>query len=423
MKKRTYRGVEVKKVNQERLAEALAGKELVVGVDVGKEVCFASLVGGDREVQVTVKWKSPWEDRQFVEFLRGLGCRSIEAVMEPSGSYGDPLRSLLWGAGIRVYRVSPKRSHDAAEVYDGVPSWHDAKSAAILAKLHRDGASELWPFRSEQERDLRALVATMDWVDEQFHQNVNRLEGQMARHWPEVGAWLDFSCVTFLELILRFGGPEQIGARQQEAREKMRAVGGRFLKEEKIDAVLASCGKTIGVPMTAQEVEQLRALADHTLDLYRRLKEARGKVDRMSQQRPSIEAMSRAVGKGTATVLVVEGGDPGQYGSSSEWLKTFGLNLKERSSGKHIGKVKITKRGSGKARKWLYLATLRLIRNDLIVRTWYEKKVARDGGAKKNKAVIAVMRKLVRALWYVGRGERLDTSKLFDVKRLGLACG
>ncbi len=422
MKKRTYRGVEVKKANRERLAKALAGKDLVVGVDVGKEVCFGSLVGTEQEVQVTVKWKSPWENRGFVEFLGGLGCRSIAVAMEPSGSYGDPLRSLLWEAGIRVYRVSPKRSHDAAEVYDGVPSWHDAKSAAILAKLHKDGASELWPFRPEHERDLRAVVTTMDLMDEHFHQNVNRLEGHMARYWPEVGGWLDFSCVTFLELILRFGGPAQIAAKAEKARETMRTVGGRFLKGETIDAVIGSSGQTIGVGMTAQEAEELRKLADHTLDLYRRLKEAKRKVDRLSQQRPSIQAMSRAVGKGTAVVLVVEGGDPERYGSSSEWQKTFGLNLKERSSGKHIGRLKITKRGSGKARKWLYLAALRLIQKDLIVRTWYERKVARDGGVKM-KAIIAIMRKLVKALWYVGRGEPLDTSKMFDVKRLGLTFG
>jgi transposase len=343
-------------------------------------------------------------------------------AMEPSGTYGDPLRSLLWEAGVPVYRVSAKRSHDAAEVYDGVPSWHDAKSAAIIAKLHKDGASDLWPFRSEKERDLRAVVTTMDLLDQQFHENLNRLEGHMARYWPEVGTWLELSSVTFLEMILRFGGPEQIVAKQEEARETMRAVGGRFLKEEKIEAVVESSGKTIGVPMTAQEVEELRKLANRTLDLYRHLQTTRRKVDRMSQDRASIQAMSRAVGKGTAAVLVVEGGDPEQYGSSSEWLKSFGLNLKERSSGKHIGKLKITKRGSGKARKWLYLAALRLIQKDLIVRTWYERKVARDGGVKK-KAVVAVMRKLVRALWYVGRGEPLDTSKLFDVKKLGLSFG
>jgi transposase len=422
MKKRTYRAVEVKKVNQVKLAEALAGKDLVVAVDVGKEVCFGSLVGTEQEVQVTVKWKSPWEDRPFVEFLGRLGCSSIEVAMEPTGNYGDPLRSLLWEAGIRVYRVSAKRSHDAAEAYDGVASWHDAKSAAIIAKLHKDGASELWPFRSEQERDLCAVVRTMDMLDEHFHQNVNRLEGHMARYWPEVGTWLDFSCVTFLELILRFGGPAQIAQRAQEAGETMRTVGGRFLKGEKIDAVIESSSQTIGVGMSVQEVEELRKLADHTLDLYRRLREAKRKVDRLSQKRPSIQAMSRAVGKGTAAVLVVEGGDPQQYGSSAEWLKGFGLNLKERSSGKHTGRLKITKRGSGRARKWLYLAALRLIRKDRIVRTWYERKVARDAGVKK-KAIIAVMRKLVKALWYVGRAEPLDTRKMFDVDRLGLCSG
>jgi len=37
------------------------------------------------------------------------------------------------------------------------------------------------------------------------------------------------------------------------------------------------------------------------------------------------------------------------------------------------------------------------------------------------KAVVAVMRKLARALWYVGQGKPFDAAKLFDVNRLGLA--
>jgi transposase len=239
-------------------------------------------------VQVTVKWNRLWESRQFVELLQGLGCRSVEVAMEPSGAYGDPLRSLLWEAGISVRRVSAKRSHDAAEVYDGVPSWHDAKSAAIIAKLHKDGASDPWPFRSEYERDLRAVVTSMDLLDQQFHQNVNRLEGHMALYWPEVDSFLELSSVTFLELILHFGGPEQIAARGQEARETMRAAGGNFLKEEKIEAVIESSAETIGVPMTAQEVEELRNLASRTLDLYRHLQRARRQVDRMSQARGQV---------------------------------------------------------------------------------------------------------------------------------------
>ena len=49
--------------------------------------------------------------------------------MEPSGTYGDALRALFVEAGVWVYRISPKRVHDAAEIYDGVPSLHDAKAA------------------------------------------------------------------------------------------------------------------------------------------------------------------------------------------------------------------------------------------------------------------------------------------------------
>ena len=36
-------------------------------------------------------------------------------------------------AGIAVVRVSPKAAHDYAEVFDGVPSQHDGKDAAVVA--------------------------------------------------------------------------------------------------------------------------------------------------------------------------------------------------------------------------------------------------------------------------------------------------
>jgi hypothetical protein len=70
--------------------------------------------------------------------------------MESSGTYGDVLRHQLLGYRVPVHRLSGKRVHDAAEVYDGVPSLHDAKSAAIIAKIKRDGG-----------RRARAVIALM----------------------------------------------------------------------------------------------------------------------------------------------------------------------------------------------------------------------------------------------------------------------
>ncbi len=104
--------------------------------------------------------------------------------------------------------------------------------------------------------------------------------------------------------------------------------------------------------------------------------------------------------------------DPRKYATARSYQKALGLNLKEKSSGRHVGQLKITKRGSATARKYLYLAALRLIKSHPVVKTWYENKV---NPKAKNKTLIAVMRKLAKALWHVSRGERFDAHKLFTI--------
>jgi hypothetical protein len=49
--------------------------------------------------------------------------------------------ALLKSEGVAVFMLSPKRVHDAKEVFDGVPSLHDAKSCVVMAQLHRQGVS------------------------------------------------------------------------------------------------------------------------------------------------------------------------------------------------------------------------------------------------------------------------------------------
>jgi hypothetical protein len=67
------------------------------------------------------------------------------------------------------------------------------------------------------------------------------------------------------------------------------------------------------------------------------------------------------------------------------------------------------------------MAVLRLIQSEPRFKAWYGRKVARSDGRYKGKAVVALMRKLAKALWHVSRGGTFDTSKLFDDARLGLA--
>jgi transposase len=98
----------------------------------------------------------------------------------------------------------------------------------------------------------------------------------------------------------------------------------------------------------------------------------------------------------------------------------MGLNLKERSSGKHKGQLKITKRGPGVARYYLYYAVLRWINKDPVIQSWYQRKVQRDGGLK-GKAIVALMRKFAKALWYVAQGAPFDPRKLVNIQGLEIA--
>ena len=96
------------------------------------------------------KAKNPEEVATLVGILRALANRrELIVAMESTGSYGEPLHSKLAEAGLTVHRVGGKAAHDYAEVFDGVPSQHDGKDAAVIAELAAFGKATPWPFRAK----------------------------------------------------------------------------------------------------------------------------------------------------------------------------------------------------------------------------------------------------------------------------------
>lgn len=418
MKKRLYRSTSVKSLKLEPLLAAFGAGPVTVGVDIAKDDMFATMAAGGRPV-VTVRWRHPEQTMMFVEVVSVVAARGpVEVVMEPSGTYGDALRSLLEKTEVPLFRVNPKRSHDAAEVYDGVPSLHDAKCATILCKLHGDGASEPWPQRSDHERKLAAVLRILEVHTKELHRNCNRLEGLLARHWPELTRHLDLRTATLLELLMAYGGPRVVAEREDDARSLMIGVGGRYLDSSKVEAVIACARTSVGVDQLEEERELVRRVAEEARRAQKLAGKVKRRVERLSETAGVTKELAPVVGKATAAVVVAALGDPRNYESATSFLKSTGLNLKEKSSGKKHGALHITKRGPGVVRLFLYLAVLRLVQKNPVVRAWYAKKVRRQGGHAKSKAVVAIMRKLVLALWHVAHGALFDATKLFDASRL-----
>ncbi len=418
MSKHIYRTTAVKAANWERIAEqTVAEARVVFGVDVAKEEFVGALMKVDRTVLVTLKWCHPEETRELVNrLITAVGVEHLEVVQEPSGTYGEALRRCWQEAGVAVFRMSPKRTHDAQELYDGVPSLHDAKAAYLVGRLHLDGASQRWREPATERRELQAAVAELELHQSSYQRHLNRLEAQLARHWPEVLKLLEPGSVSLLKLLIEYGGPGAVATQAEAAGALMRRSGRVGLSEAKVAQVLASAATTVGVPCLEQEQRYLSALAGEALHSYRGVQQARQGLEQRVAATAALAPMAALLGRVTTAVLIASAGSPLNFPSAASYVKGLGLNLKEHSSGQYQGQLKLTKRGPARARHYLYLAVLRWLQREPLIAAWYQAKLGRDGGRLKGKALVGLMRKLAKAVWHVARGRAFDAERLFTVK-------
>lgn len=425
MKKRIYQAVSVNKINADLIAQRSqdAGGRVVFGCDAAKDIWYGALVDDGGEVLATIRWdviKERDAVTSLLSQLREAGVE-VEVAVEPTGTYADAMCSLLLSSGYDVYRISAKHSHDYQEIYDGVPSGHDAKSAAIVAELHmnRRPTSHRWKLVSDERRTLRVATDSLHWLQQDENRYHNRLESRLARHWPEFGRVLELDRISALELLARYGCPLKVDKAAGRAKQLLRRSSRGNLSEEKTEALLASAGQSMGVVPNEAERLQICALAGKLIELRKEKKRLEKELKRQADENAQVGQMAPVVGTATAAVFFAILGDFRDYGSVRAIHRAVGVNLKIRSSGKYKGHLKIVKRGSSTVRRWLFMATLRWLYTDPIARAWYQRKVASSGGIK-HKAIVALMRKLLAGLYHVARGEKFDSSKLFDTSRLNV---
>ena len=263
MKKRIYKRIPVNAFLPSSIVIGALGGQLVFAIDVAKVDMVAAIATGSGQVLSTISWKAPMQNAKVIEILVGfkaLGL-NVQTVLESTGTYGDVLRFALETAGIPVFRVSGKRTFDAREVFDGVPSLHDAKSAAILAKLHAEGLSSLWTQDHGDRRQLTAAIAIMDLHQERYLQLVHRLESWLARHWPESTSIFDVTSAALLALLARIGSPADVAMQKKASFKLIKGMGHGLIKEDKIEMLLETAEATVGVPCEGLERDALMAIA------------------------------------------------------------------------------------------------------------------------------------------------------------------
>jgi transposase len=413
-KRKPYAALPVNHVVFEQLTQGRQGRDVVVGFDIGKFQLLAVPRWADADFGRPWRVNNPSQVPELVGLLLRLAQgRHLRLAMEPSGTYGDALRQACHDAHLQVCRVSPKAAHDYAEVFDGVPSQHDGKDAAVVAELTALGKAAAWPYQHKPawEQELGYWV---DWLEAQRQLLVlwsGRLEGLLARHWPEATRVLRLTSAVLLRTLERYGGPAALAA-DAGAQKLLTQWGGHLLKASKVQELLTGARTSVGIRQGVVQTRQLQHYAAEALAARRQMRNSRRELARLASGQEVLLAQAQAVGSATACVLWASVGDPRGYSCGQAYRKAMGLNLTERSSGTIQGRLHISKRGRPEARRWLYLAALRLVK-EAGVREWYQAKKGRDGQEAK-RALVGVMRKLALALYQVGaKGATFESGRLF----------
>jgi transposase len=421
MKKHSYRvvGIQGFCVKKAVLAEVPGAATLTFAVDVAKTKMVGVFALGNQPL-ATLGWTQPAETGTLlavVAEVRAAG-HPVEVVMEPTGTYGDALRYQLQAQGVSVFLVSAKHVHDAAEIFDGVPSKHDAKDAAVIAWLHAQGKTHLWLPRSDLQATLRALLAELHLYRRALGPMKNQLEALFARHFPEALQLLDIQRQkTTWALFAQMPAPAQLAADPVATHTMLKSVSRNRMSQAKIDALLATSAASTGVPMCAAERQLVARLATQITAHDAAADTVVASITATLAALPAWHPLCALLGAVTTAVLLAHVGDPTQFSCAAAWQKAMGLNLRERSSGTHQGKLQLTKRGAGIARQYLYLAAMRLVMSSTIAQRWYTARTQHQNGCRK-AALVAVMRKLAAATFHVGRGATFDITQLFDLRRL-----
>ena len=168
---------------------------------------------------------------------------------------------------------------------------------------------------------------------------------------------------------------------------------GRPTAQELVRLAKASISSGVAV---AARASSLRILCDQLEHTQKNLEHLLREIDQLLSQDPKAKGMLGVpeFGPTTVAVLRAELGDLNRFTRLDQVVAYVGLDLQVKQSGKWKGQTKLSKHGSGRVRRILYLAALRSIHLETSpFGAYYHRLVAR--GMKKGMAVVAVMRKML----------------------------
>ena len=166
---------------------------------------------------------------------------------------------------------------------------------------------------------------------------------------------------------------------------------------------------------TSARSTSLKILCDQLEHTQKNVAQLEREIDKLVEGDDGVKGLKSVpeFGRKMIAVLRAELGEVTRFQRIDQVVAYAGMDIAVRESGKWKGQAKLSKRGSGRLRRILYMTAVRCIRlKDSAFGMYYHRLVAR--GMKPREALVAVMRKmLVVASRLMKTGEMYAPMKVY----------
>jgi transposase len=386
---------------------------IIVGIDIGKDQHVVVALAPDGRFSKPVKIhnsREGYEDLlcRIIQWKKEYTAHEVMVGMESTGHYWEVPARWLAAKGIQVVQVNALHTKRAKEIEDNSPGKTDPKDARIIAQLVRYGKYLSYILPEGSVAELRELVRIRQHLVTELTEKRNYLRRLLDSVFPEIFTVFKKSWgKTFLHLLHEYPLPEDMisaGLSTVTARLKERC---RNIMAKKLHNVYVLAWTTVGVPVAHGAYRiGITNTVERIMDLQEKKSEVEKQMESLLVEISEAAFLLSVKGIGVISVAVILGetGGLSRYAHAEEVIKLAGLNLFEISSGKHKGKVRISKRGRPLLRHILFLLATIQAKKGMPLYREYEQLIERNMASVK--ALIALSRKLVRVLFALVRDKR-----------------
>lgn len=410
-------------------SEVNLNSRLLVTADVSKDwldLCAEVPASGDTMERLEVRLDNRCSSlekglREYMRQAERHGYTGMHVVCEPTGFYHQRLLSIAHRLGCTTGLVSGEAVNKLSVVQSNDSSKHDRKDPRVMQLAVRAGKSLKHRILTGAYAELRELGRFYDDESDGVVQVRTRLHAVIGGLFGDLRVGNDFFFKgAGLALVEVYAcNPYRIATdgwarfvTRMHRKGRFREVTLRRIWE----AVESSLLHVMPEPVQSVYETRVRELHAQWQLHEQRREQYRVRMAELFAQLPESRALKQVpcVSAWRWGRLLGETGPLGSFAAAPQLLRYAGLNLCPRSSGKYVGKTKISKKGRAGLRRalWNMVVFSGLIRKDGPYGAYCQRRKAEDRSAQNT--VTIVMRKFLRAIFTLVKKDRLwDLDRLF----------